>query len=388
MRVLITTEFYLPFSCGVTSAIEAEKKALEKRGDEVRVLTIGKNKKSYYDEKLKVWYIAHTLPQFYKDSYASLNVHDKILRSVITWRPDIVHSQTEFFSFCFARYIASTLNLPLVHTCHTDFVSYAIHFTSFTRPWNYFSSRLIPLFIKRADRVICSTDKIASLISSYKIKQPIDRVFVGVDLELFKRELEKKERESMRINFGLSSQDFLFLTISRLSSEKNIAEAISLFSYLKKRKNNVKYLIVGEGEEREKLERLSKEYFLSDSIIFLGEKKREELYRYYQLADFYIGSSLSETQCLSYVEAMASGLPILVKYDSVLDNYLISGFNGFSYKSKKEFLSIAEKLIESKELREKISLEAEKSADEFSLTLFGERLSSVFSKAREGRYEK
>ena len=46
LRVLITTEFYLPFQCGVTTAVLNEIKALEVLGDEVRVLTIGNNKLS------------------------------------------------------------------------------------------------------------------------------------------------------------------------------------------------------------------------------------------------------------------------------------------------------------------------------------------------------
>lgn len=58
VKVLITTELYLPFRCGVTSAIEAERCALEKKGDEVRILAISSNKESYYDSSLKTWYIA------------------------------------------------------------------------------------------------------------------------------------------------------------------------------------------------------------------------------------------------------------------------------------------------------------------------------------------
>ena len=62
LRVLITTEFYLPFQCGVTTAVLNEIKALEVLGDEVRVLTIGNNKHSLWDEEKKCWYIRSNFP--------------------------------------------------------------------------------------------------------------------------------------------------------------------------------------------------------------------------------------------------------------------------------------------------------------------------------------
>ena len=102
LRVLITTEFYLPFQCGVTTAVLNEIKALEVLGDEVRVLTIGNNKHSFWDEEKKCWYIRSNFPSLYKDSYASLALQDKILEEVYQWKPDVIHSQNEFFSFLFA----------------------------------------------------------------------------------------------------------------------------------------------------------------------------------------------------------------------------------------------------------------------------------------------
>ena len=97
MRILITTEFYLPFQCGVTTAVLNEIKVLEALGDEVRVLTIGEGKKSYWDEENKCWYIKSNFPRLYKDSNASVAMGDKILKDIYEWQPDVIHSQSEFF---------------------------------------------------------------------------------------------------------------------------------------------------------------------------------------------------------------------------------------------------------------------------------------------------
>ncbi len=382
MKILITTEFYLPFRCGVTSAVLAEKKALGKEGDEVRVLTIGSNRKSCYDGENGVWYIAGTMRQLYKDSYASLKLNDPILGEVLAWHPDIVHSQSEFFSFRFASRIAGKLGIPLVHTCHTDFVSYTDYFTKFHGAWNRAASKVVPFLIRKADRVICSTDKIYSLISSYKIKQPIDRILVGVDLEIFERRLSSDERRDLRSSLGFGETDMVFITVSRLSREKNTDEVLSLFSKLKETHSSVKLLFVGDGEERKHLEDEVKLSGLGGDVVFTGLIQSEEIWKYYQAGDIYIGASLSETQCLSYIEAMASSLPILVRYDSILSSYLVSGVNGFSYNSGNEFLAIANLLLSSPEKRREIGEEAERSSERFSLPIFADKLHQSFRRAK------
>lgn len=381
LRVLITTEFYLPFKCGVTSAVSAERSALEREGDEVRVLTIGGNRKSFYDDDVKCYYIAATLPRFYKDSYASLNTHDPLIKDVLSWGPEIIHSQSEFFSFRFASSISRRLSIPIVHTCHTDFVSYTVHFTRFTRTWNYFASIFIPLFIRRAKRLICSTDKIYNLISSYKVKQPIDRILVAIDRERFLNTLSLDEKRDMRRRYSISDDDFVFLSVSRLSREKNVMEIINLFSSLVKTEKNVKLLIVGDGEERTALENEVKNKELGDKVIFTGEVDFDSVWKYYQISDLLVGASSSETECLSNIEAMSSALPILVKNDSVLSSYLVGGKNGFSYNSEKEFLSLSSAIISSPEKRREIGEAARRTSEEFSLPIFAGKLHECFYKA-------
>ena len=379
MKILITTEFYLPFRCGVTSAILAEKKALEQTGDEVRILTIGANRKSFYDEELSVWYVAQTMKQPYRDSHASLNFHDSVVREAVEWGPDIVHSQSEFFSFRFASHIAKKKGIPLVHTCHTDFVSYTDHFTKHVRAWNRAASKVVPFLIRKADRIICSTDKIYSLISSYGVKQPIDRILVGVDLELFSRRLSCEERHGLRRSFGFDDDDVVFVSVSRLSREKNAGEVLSLFSMLKQK--GVKLLFVGDGDERAALEKRVKDDGLEDRVVFTGLVDSSVIWKYYQAGDIYVGASMSETQCLSYIEAMASSLPLLVRYDSILPDYLVPGVNGFSYNTENEFLALAGALVSCSEKRREIGEAAARDSARFSLSIFADKLHACFRRA-------
>ncbi len=383
MKVLVTTEFYLPFRCGVTSAVEAERTALENTGDEVRILTIGSSRTGFYDAELRCWYVGRTLPSVYHDSYASVNTRDPVLSGVIEWKPDIIHSQSEFFSFHFASFISKKLSIPIVHTCHTDFVSYTCHFTPFEKPWNWAASKLVPLFIRRSRRIICSTDKIYDLISSYGVTQPVDRILVGVNLTEFSQRLSGDERRKMRQSLSFGDDDIVLVSVIRLSREKNVMETLSLFSALKKRLKRVKMLFVGDGEERGNLENRVKKEKLEDDVVFTGSVKHEDVWKYYRISDIYTGASLSETQCLSYIEAMASELALLVRDDKVLSSYLVQAVNGFSYRNEDEFLSIAASLAADSALRRRIGEEARRTSDAFSLDIFAHKLHDSFRKAME-----
>lgn len=383
MRILITTEFYLPFQCGVTTAVLNEIKALKALGDEVRVLTIGEGKKSYWNEENKCWYIKSNFPRLYKDSNASVALGDKILKDIYEWHPDIIHSQSEFFSFLFASKISKKLNIPIVHTCHTDFVAYAIHFTRFVRVWNFFASFVVPFLIRKANRIICSSDKIFDLISSYRIKKPIDRIMVGLDLDLFSQTLSDSERREYRRGYGFKDDDVVFISICRLSKEKSVDQVLSLFSNLDI--PSTKLLFIGGGPERENLEKKAEELGVKERVVFGGEVPGEDVWRYYKIGDIYIGASLSETQCLSYVEAMASGLPLLVKDDPVLKGYLINGRNGMVYDSLDDFVLKADILCSSPSLRNTLGEKAKSSMSRFALSIFGEKLKRSFESAIKGR---
>ena len=375
MRILITTEFYLPFQCGVTTAVLNEMKALEAFGDEVRVLTIGCDKKSYWDQKSKCWYIRSNFPSLYKDSYASLALRDDILEEIYGWKPDIIHSQNEFFSFLFASKISKKLNIPIVHTFHTDFNAYAIHFTRFVRIWNFFASFVVPFLVRKAKRVICSSDKIYSLVKSYGITIPIDRIMVGLDLDVFSQNMDEEERRRLRGKYGLKDDDIVFVSICRLSKEKSLDQVLFLFSQLDI--PGAKLIFIGGGEEEEKLKRETER-------LGLEEVSGNEVWKYYRIGEIYVGASLSETQCLSYVEAMASGMPLLVKDDAVLKGYLLNNRNGMTFNSFDDFVLKAGILASSAELRKKLGEEAKKSVGRFSLPIFGEKLRKSFESARKG----
>lgn len=105
MRVLITTDLYTTETNGVVTSVKNLTKSLTDLGHEVRILTLAEGMHSY---RLGNVYYIRSLPfgVIYPDVRMPASYHHRLVKDLINWKPDVIHSQCEFFSFQFARYIS------------------------------------------------------------------------------------------------------------------------------------------------------------------------------------------------------------------------------------------------------------------------------------------
>ena len=111
----------------------------------------------------------------------------------------------------------------------------------------------------------------------------------------------------MRKEFGISPDDFVFMSTGQLSKRKNhevVIKALSLCHFSK-----VKYLLVGFGEEEEWLKGLAKRLGVEDKVIFAGY--RRDVKNLLSIVNAYVFPSIQEGLPVSLMEAMAAGLPIV-----------------------------------------------------------------------------
>lgn len=381
MRVLITTEFYLPFQCGVTTAVLNERKCLEAIGHEVRILTISGEKDSYYKDG--VYYFRSNLPKLYQDSYATLAFNDELIKDVYAWKPDIVHSQCEFFTMVYAKKVSRKLGIPLVHTCHTDFDDYGMHFTKSDTLWAWATSTFIPKLLKKADYIICPTQKIHDLLTRYGTKNTMEVIPCGLDLAHMDKSLDANERVQIRRAFSFSANDVVLVSVCRLSEEKNVGESIDHFASLHFDRPDVKFLIVGDGAQRSALEQKVADLDLQDYIKFAGNIPMDDVWKYFKVGDIFISSSISEIQGLTYIEALACSLPIVCRKDHALDMSLINGVNGYDFTDDAEFKRVILPLVDNADLRKEMGLDAVQSVGKFSLETFADNLMRVFTQVLE-----
>ncbi len=384
MRVLITTEFYYPQLTGVVTAVVNQKKALEMLGYEVRILTIGDVKDSYYDAKDGAYYIKRVKWQPYPDSYVSFAYNDKLVKEIIEWHPDVVHAQCEFFTLSFAKKIAKKCKAPLFETCHTDFDEYYMHFTKNKKLWDRIVPKVVRSRMKPIQKIVCPTKKIFDMLDRYEVKNDKVVIPVGMDLDKYHQHLSSEERVDLRSKYGINADDFVFVSVCRVSPEKNISESIRYFNELLKLRKDIKLLIVGDGTDLENLKNLVKELKLEESVKFTGLVDFSIIWKYFKLGDVFVSASTSEIQGLTYIEALACGVPLLCRADQALDGTLDLGNNGYSYTSVENYLEKACFLIDNPLKLKGLADNTINSVTKYGLEAFSNSLDKIYSEKRKG----
>ncbi len=179
--------------------------------------------------------------------------------------------------------------------------------------WRTYSKIFYPFLYYLTDRIVIVSEAMRDYyrhpvaFSDSKIIHIVN----GIDLRRF----DNAENILNRNDIGLSEKDFVVVTVGRLSPVKNQIMLIDVCRMLKDRIPNLKFLfITGHSPDSEglteKFIELSEKYGIEENINLLGFRK--DIPALLKLADLFVMSSLTEGTSLALIEAMASGLPVVV----------------------------------------------------------------------------
>ena len=140
--------------------------------------------------------------------------------------------------------------------------------------------------------------------------------------------------------------------------------------------------MVGDGPQRNELELLTYELNINDIVDFIGKVPASEVPFYYHLADIYTSASITETQGLTFMEAMASGTIVLARYDANLADTIIDGETGYFFTSEETFVDKVERIFGLSEAERKEIIDASyKKVDMYSIDRFYENIIGVYNRA-------
>ena len=144
-----------------------------------------------------------------------------------------------------------------------------------------------------------------------------------------------------------------------------------------------KLLFVGACPALDELKDFSSKLNLNDNIIFVGKVNQDETQYYYRTAEVFLNASTSETQGLTFMEAMASNLLVLCRFDNSLLGVINNNVNGFFYIDEDDFKDKLNSVLNlDKEKVEKIKSNALSSIDKFSDKTFYSNIIEVYNRAR------
>ena len=335
MKVLITTDWYKPAINGVVTSVCNLREELQQRGHEVKILTLSRTARSYEEEGV-IYMGSVNAGYIYPGARFRVSPGRELYRGIIEWNPDIVHSQCEFSTFFMAKKIAEECKTPLVHTYHTVYEDYTHYFSPYKKWGRDMVQFLTRQISEKVDSMIAPSTKIETLLKGYGIHCPVSVIPSGIDLSKYDAQTRTDSRERIRRKYKIDRKTTVLLYVGRLAKEKNVEE---LLEYQQKiQESGTILMIVGGGPYLETLRKKAAELGVMESVIFTGMVSPAEVASYYPAGDLFVSASTSETQGLTYAEALVAGLPLLCRSDQCLRAVVEEGKNGWQYRTEEEFL--------------------------------------------------
>lgn len=339
MNIGLFTETYYPEINGVAASVFVLKEELEKLGHNVYVFTTTSPGAPKYEKNV---FRVPSLPcVLISERRVGLFYQPRLASAIKRLNLDIIHTNTEFSLGVFGRIMARELKIPIVHTYHTIYEDYT-HYLTKGKLFDDRAKKVVRAISRvccnTVDEVVAPTEKVRELLKHYDVSREIKVIPTGINLEKFdKRNYSYREIREVRKQYGIKPEDKVVIYIGRVSHEKNLDELLHHMNHYLMKRNNVKFVIVGSGPDSKKINEMIYEMESKDSIICMGAKPYDEIGTYYQIAQVFVSASNSETQGLTFIEAMAAGLPVVAKQDRCLEGILEPGENGFFFQNETDF---------------------------------------------------
>lgn len=333
MKIGFFTDTYFPQISGVATSIKTLKDELEKNGHEVIIFTTSDPNAEEEEGIVRMPSIPFIS---FKDRRVVVSGMIDAYEKAKSHHLDIIHTHTEFGTGWLGKYIAKQLGIPTVHTYHTmyeDYLHYIAH-GKLIRP--YHVKQASRAFCRNLSGVVCPSERVVDKLRQYQIHAPMAIIPTGVNLSKFEAG-PSKELSSIREEYGLQEDHVLLLSLSRLSFEKNIQAIIQGMPIILASIPTAKLLIVGKGPYLEELQDLVSKLEIGEAVIFVGEVLNHQVGRYYREADYFVNASDSESQGLTYIEALASYTKIVAKGNDYLEQLIVDPALGQTFETDDDF---------------------------------------------------
>jgi glycosyltransferase involved in cell wall biosynthesis len=303
MRVGFFTEVYHPIVNGIVASVDGLASGLRAQGHEVYCFA---PHVPGYEERDEPVYRMPSLPLPTSAPYRlTLPVVSRRNRHAIINRLDVLHAHSPFVTGWMAVRYARRLRVPLVYTYHTQLEEYT-HYVPFEpHATRRAASTLTRSFSNLADAVIVPTASMRDHLVQLGVTVCVEVIPSGIDLRQFGAGTRSA---AIRKSLGVRTGERLLLFVSRLAREKNVdllLDAVRVCGV------PLRLAIGGDGPERAALEARAAEYGIADRVVFLGAVERHRLPDFYASADAFVFPSVTETQGLVLVEALAAGALVI-----------------------------------------------------------------------------
>ncbi|MFZ1517917.1 MAG: glycosyltransferase family 1 protein [Ignavibacteriaceae bacterium] len=277
------------------------------------------------DEQLTKYIEVPSIPvPFYKEYKFAYPGYKKFEKRLNDFKPDIIHINSPCSLGLAAIKYGEKNNIPVVATYHTHFPSYAKYYN--IKQLEFISWNYLRKLYNRCDRVFVPSQTIMDELKNHTFKTT-EYLPHGIDLEIFSKSFKSTEWKK---SLGIDNKKVL-LFVGRLVWEKDLRTLAEIYDQLTGLRNDLSFVIVGDGPIRKDLERLM------PTALFLGYKSGEELSTIYASSDLFVFPSTTETFGNVVLEAMASGTIPICSDEGGASSSIKNNFNGITCKARDSF---------------------------------------------------
>lgn len=326
MKILQTLDCYYPKFDGPTNVITNYGKSLKKvKNAEVDVY-VPRFAKYKDDQPFKVVRVksVRSADGYYQ---GMPGIDGKLKKTLKENKYDVIHIHSPFtMGRFFARY-GKKHGIPTVFTFHTKFKEDFVRILH-AKPLVGFMMRYIMTTINACDHVLTVSDGAAEVLRSYGYKKEITVIRNGTDLVYPANAAELAAQVEEK--HDLAGQKNVFLSVGRIVENKRLDLVLDALKIVKERGVDFRFLVVGDGSYKEKLENKAKDLALADRVIFTGKvMDRALLSGYYLRSDLFMFPSTFDTASLAPIEAAALKLPSLMTRGCSTAEIVTENRNGF-----------------------------------------------------------
>lgn len=348
MKIAIFTETYPPYINGVATQTVMLKETYESLGHEVMVVTVGSEKLKEIEIIDNVVYVPGILIKKIYNYRLALPISFSREKIAIDFEPDVIHIQNEFGIGDTGLRVSKKKNIPVVYTLHSEYDKFLFYvglryFEEFSKK---LSGKYFSRFFKKADIITSPSPKAQEYVDRLGVDKEVIVIDNAVEFDKFQKTEEKEQfRKEFRKEYGLGDDVKAFVFVGRIGEEKSIKELVNNWIYTDLPKEKAKLFIIGKGPDEKEVANLIRDNGFEDRIIMTGPKPNTEIPNYLYAMDYYTTASLSEMHSISMLEAMASGLPALIKLDVPNRAQITEGQNGYQWDTKEEFKELFTRII-------------------------------------------